>query len=82
MMTHKGVWLAIDKLARKNKISCSKLAVSSGLDSTTFNKSKRYSVFGKPRWPSMQSISKILEATSTTPTEFASFIESEDEKQG
>lgn len=78
-MTHNDVWSAIDKLARKNKISCSKLAISSGLDATTFNKSKRYSVFGKPRWPSMHSISKILESTSTSPTEFAAFIE--DNKQ-
>ncbi len=80
-MTHKDVWLAIDKLARKNKLSCSKLAVSSGLDATTFNKSKRYSVFGKPRWPSMQSISKILESTSTTPSEFARFLENEDDER-
>jgi len=77
-MTHKDVWAAIDKLAKKNKISCSKLAILSGLDATTFNKSKRYSVFGKPRWPSMHSISKILEATSTTPIEFANFIENKD----
>ncbi len=79
-MTHNEVWRAIDMLARKNNISCSKLAVSSGLDATTFNKSKRFSVFGKPRWPSMQSISKILEYTSTTPTEFGHFLE-ECEKQ-
>lgn len=74
-MTHEGVWQAIDMLARKNKMSCSKLAVRSGLDATTFNKSKRFSTFGQPRWPSMQSISKILAATSTTPAEFGSFLE-------
>lgn len=78
-MTHKDVWEAIDKLARKHKISCSKLAISSGLDATTFNKSKRFSVFGKPRWPSMHSISKILESTSTSPTEFAAYIEQQEE---
>lgn len=74
-MTHQDVWNAIDALASEKHVSCSGLAVRSGLDATTFNKSKRWSVYGKPRWPSMHSISKILDSTETSPTEFGKFLE-------
>jgi phage repressor protein C with HTH and peptisase S24 domain len=42
-----------------------------GLDATAFNKSKRVSKGGRERWPSTESIAKILEATSET---FDSFL--------
>lgn len=73
-MTHSDVWRAIDIVARENKMSCSRLAICCGLDPTTFNKSKRWSVFGKPRWPSMQSISKVLDATDTSEEEFGRIL--------
>ena len=41
---------------------------------TTFNKSKRISRDGRPRWPSTESISKILEATGATMSEFVGYI--------
>lgn len=51
-MTHEDIWQAIDRLAMANNMSCSGLARCSGLDPTTFNKSKRWTRDGKPRWPS------------------------------
>ena len=65
MLSHARIWLAIDRLADRNKLSASGLAKSAGLDPTTFNKSKRASVDGRPRWPSTESIAKILDATRT-----------------
>ena len=70
-MTHDGVWNAIDSFAECENMTCSGLARYSGLDPTTFNRSKRFSQYGQPRWPSTQSISKILSATGKS---FADFV--------
>ncbi|HVY19426.1 MAG TPA: helix-turn-helix transcriptional regulator [Bauldia sp.] len=65
MLSHARIWSAIDRLAERNDMSASALARRAGLDPTTFNKSKRSSPDGRPRWPSTESISKILAATGT-----------------
>ena len=70
MFTHKQVWAAIDALAQKNDMSVSRLARSAGLDPTTFNKSKRTSSDGRERWPSTESLAKIMAATSTSTDDF------------
>ena len=74
-MTHADVWFAIDSFAKDHKVSCSGLAKRSGLDATTFNKSKRWSKEGQPRWPSTNSISKILSSTGARIQDFTKFIE-------
>lgn len=63
MLTHEQIWAAIDTLAKRNSLSPSGLARRAGLDPTTFNPSKRFGGDGRPRWPSTESLSKILEAT-------------------
>ncbi|MFC3694847.1 helix-turn-helix transcriptional regulator [Chenggangzhangella methanolivorans] len=65
MLGHGQIWAAIDALAAKNGLSASGLARKSGLDPTTFNRSKRIAGDGRPRWPSTESIAKALDATST-----------------
>ncbi|EFL87872.1 helix-turn-helix transcriptional regulator [Ahrensia sp. R2A130] len=65
MFSHKQVWAAIDALAQDNDMSVSKLARTAGLDATTFNKSKRIGADGRQRWPSTESLSKIMDATKT-----------------
>lgn len=70
MLSHDRVWAAIDALAERYSLSASGLAKRAGLDSTAFNKSKRQSADGRPRWPSTESISKIMEATGATLDEF------------
>ena len=74
-MTHNDVWNAIDKFASSKKMSCSGLARFSGLDPTTFNKSKRWSKEGQPRWPSTNSISKILASTGSKIQDFTKHID-------
>lgn len=59
-MYHKHIWLAIDKIAQQNKLTCSALACRVGLDSTLFNPSKRYSREGKPHIPSFNTIMKLV----------------------
>jgi phage repressor protein C with HTH and peptisase S24 domain len=46
----------------------------SGLDPTTFNKSKRITPDGRARWPSTESIAKALSATSVSVESFVSLI--------
>jgi phage repressor protein C with HTH and peptisase S24 domain len=65
VLSHSRIWAAIDRLAERNHLTASGLARSAGLDPTTFNKSKRASPDGRPRWPSTESIAKILAATRT-----------------
>lgn len=75
MLTHKAVWHGIDMLAAKNQLSASGLAKRAGLDPTTFNKSKRTTKQGKARWPSTESLSKILEATQTSMADFVGLLD-------
>lgn len=70
MLSHERVWAAIDALAERYSMSASGLAKRAGLDSTAFNKSKRTSADGRPRWPSTESLAKIFEATGATLDEF------------
>lgn len=80
-MKHADVWRAIDRLASINGWSASGLARRSGLDPTSFNKSKRQSHGGKPRWPSTESVAKVLAATKAGMGEFVSLM-GEDRSHG
>lgn len=75
MFSHSEIWLAIDTLAKKHGYSTSGLAKKAGLDPTSFNKSKRISPDGKPRWPSTESIAKILSITGSSINELTLTIE-------
>jgi phage repressor protein C with HTH and peptisase S24 domain len=70
MISHETIWGAIDALADKYDLSASGLARKAGLDPTAFNKSKRLSPDGRLRWPSTESLSKVLEATGASLDEF------------
>jgi len=74
MLTHNQIWGAIDALAARHGLSPSGLAKLAGLDPTTFNKSKRGGANGKLRWPSTESVSKVLRATGASLDEFVSLI--------
>ena len=62
MFTHKQLWNAIDGLADKHGLSASGLAKRAGLDPTAFNPSKRVGPDGRERWPTTESLSKVLAA--------------------
>lgn len=64
------IWKGIDKLAEKKGLSPSALAQKAGLDPTAFNKSKRVGADGRKRWLSMESLNKVLQATSTSFLDF------------
>jgi phage repressor protein C with HTH and peptisase S24 domain len=72
MLQHADVWRGIDRLAAKHGLSASGLARRAGLDPTAFNPSKRITREGRPRWPSTESVAKILAVTGET---FSSFVQ-------
>ena len=75
MLSHAQIWQAIDRLAAARNMTASGLARAAGLDPTTFNRSKRMSAAGKARWPSTESLAKILEATGTSFDEFVRLVD-------
>ena len=74
MLTHADIWNAVDRLAARAGLSASGLAKKAGLDPTTFNKSKRITPQGRPRWPSTESVAKSLAATGVSIEAFVSLI--------
>jgi len=73
-MKHEDVWRALDTLAAENGLSASGLAKKAGLDSTTFNPSKRIMPDGRARWPGTESLSKVLNATGASLEAFTALV--------
>lgn len=76
MLKHEDIWKTIDILAERHQLTPSGLARRAGLDPTSFNKSKRFGTDGRLRWPSTESISKVLDATGTTMEQFTGYLTS------
>ncbi len=83
-LSHRHIWAAIDALANRLGTTPSGLARMAGLDPTSFNKSKRASLEtpARPRWPSTESLAKLLEATGIKFSEFALLAEGRSGGQG
>ncbi|HRJ68190.1 MAG TPA: helix-turn-helix transcriptional regulator [Beijerinckiaceae bacterium] len=82
MLKHEQIWHAIDALAARHGLSASGLARRAGLDPTTFNRSKRLTPDGRQRWPSTESVAKILMATQESLDTFVSLISVQDPAAG
>lgn len=74
-LSHPRLWAALDELARLNGLSVSGMAKAAGLDPTSFNKSKRVTAEGRPRWPSTESLARVLNATGTSLDEFVVLVD-------
>ena len=77
MLTHAQIWSAIDALAARLGTSPSGLAKLAGLDPTSFNRSKRLSSDEppRPRWPSTESLAKVLQAAGVDFADFAALAQ-------
>lgn len=75
MNAHQVIWSVIDEMARRNKMSLCHLALISGLDNTCLAPNKRFTRNGKPRWPSIETVYKILTATHTDVITFVRLIQ-------
>jgi len=69
-LTHAKVWRAIDRTADAHGFSPSGLAKAAQLDPTAFNKSKRFSPTRKPRWPSVETVAKVLNCVGDSVEDF------------
>jgi phage repressor protein C with HTH and peptisase S24 domain len=74
-MQHSDIWKAIDSLAERHGLSTSGLARRAGLDPTAFNRSKRVTPDGSPRWLSTESLLKALQAVGASLQDFAALAE-------
>ncbi|KZL18905.1 hypothetical protein PsAD2_02421 [Pseudovibrio axinellae] len=79
MLDHATLWATLDKLADKHQLTPSGLARRAGLDPTSFNVSKRFAADGRPRWPSTESLSKVLDVTQMSFVDFALLLQGENE---
>lgn len=72
-LSHAQIWTAIDRLARQQGLTPSALARRAGLDPTAFNPSKRFGPGDppRPRWPTTESLARILEAAGLSLGDFA-----------
>ena len=59
-LTYAEIWQGIENLAQSKGLSLSALATKAGLDPTSFNKSKRIGEGGRRRWPSTESMNKVI----------------------
>jgi phage repressor protein C with HTH and peptisase S24 domain len=71
VLGHGDIWRAVDRLAERHGLTPSALARLAGLDATAFNKSKRFGGDGRARWPSTESLAKILAVTGESLAGFA-----------
>jgi phage repressor protein C with HTH and peptisase S24 domain len=74
MLTHSDIWNAVDRLAARAGLSASGLAKKAGLDPTSFNPSKRVTNEGRPRWPTTESVAKVLDATGASLDDFVALL--------
>ena len=74
-LSHAKLWKAVDNLARREGLTPSGLARRAGLDATSFNPSKRFGPGNPPRarWPSTESLTRILTVTGLSLGEFATW---------
>ncbi|WP_299865822.1 helix-turn-helix transcriptional regulator [uncultured Hoeflea sp.] len=74
MLSHERIWSALDALAERHGLTASGLARRAGLDPTAFNKSKRHGADGRDRWPSTESLAKVLSATGASLDDFMALV--------
>jgi phage repressor protein C with HTH and peptisase S24 domain len=76
-LSHAKLWKALDALAHREGTSPSGLARRAGLDATSFNPSKRFGPGDppRPRWPSTESLTRVLEATGISLGAFAALAD-------
>src|SRR3954467_4529941 len=76
MVTNEKIWSALDRLAMQHGLTCGGLARAAELDQTIFNPSKRIvKATGKPRWPSSETIAKVLNVTGLTMAQFGEMVD-------
>jgi hypothetical protein len=79
MFEHKQIWAAFEAVAEKCGMSLSALSKSAGFDPTSFNPSKRFGPGGRKRWPSTETLSRVLSVAKMDMKTFAKILEAQTE---
>jgi hypothetical protein len=74
MFTHEQIWVAFEVIAERSGMSLSALSKRAGLDPTSFNPSKRYGPGGRQRWPSTETLSRVLQVVNMDMRAFAEIL--------
>jgi hypothetical protein len=77
MFEHKQIWAALEAIAERCGMSLSALSQGAGLDPSSFNPSKRYGPGGRERWPSTETLSKVLKVANMDMKAFAEILEAQ-----
>lgn len=75
MFTHEQIWSAFEAVAEAKGMSLSCLSKNAGLDPTSFNPSKRYGPDGRKRWPSTETLSRVLKVADMDLKTFAELMD-------
>lgn len=67
-----NLWNSIDKIAEQERMSLPKLALSAGLDQSTFSHARR-----KRNWMSLRTLARVLNANDITLREWARLVDDE-----
>ncbi|MFW2343252.1 S24 family peptidase [Brevundimonas sp.] len=80
-LTHVQIWRGLDRLALAEGLTASGLARRAGLDPTAFNPSKRLGPppEARPRWPSTESLTRVLTVCGLSLGQFARLAEDAEE---
>lgn len=71
---HADVWRALDALAAERGLSTNALGRKAGLDPLALAPNKRFSPAGQPRWPSTETVAKVVAAAGTDLAGFARLV--------
>ena len=77
MFRHKQIWAAFETIAKRCGMSLSALSTHAGLDPTSFNPSKRSGPGGRERWPSTETLARVLEVADMTMRDFADILDAQ-----
>jgi hypothetical protein len=76
MITNEKIWMALDRVAREHGLTGGGLARAAELDQTIFNPSKRrVKSTGRARWPSSETIAKVLNVTGISMAQFGAMVD-------
>jgi hypothetical protein len=70
------VWNSIDKIAAKQDMSLPRLALSAGLDQSTFSHARR-----KRNWMSLKTLARVLNAHKISLKDWAKMVEKDKKKK-
>ena len=73
-MKQEDVWRGIDRLAHEIGVTPSRLARMAGLDQAVFSTGRRTNPDGRLRWPSMDSLAKVLKVADISVGDFVDFM--------